>query len=504
MFLLSLIRYFKNVFLRKYYIKFYYLSYDLYDTIIIMNNVEGEMMKVNTKTNTKDIFETQPVYLALATMAIPTIVSQLITLIYNIADTWFIGQTNNPYMVGASSLVLTIFLMTSAIANLFGVGGGNLVVRLLGSQDEDEAQKVASLSLLMAAGASLVFSLLCLVFMNPLLRLLGASNHTIGYARQYLLFVVVIGGMPTVLANTMSAMVRNIGYSKEAGLGLGMGGILNVILDPIFMFLILPDGYQVVGAALATMLSNMVTFIYFIVIYQKLKRNTVLALPTCIENIRPESLRSLFSVGIPAAMSLLLFDLTNIVINKLASGHGDIELAAIGIVLKVERLPLNIGIGICLAMAPLIAYNYASKNYQRMKEFFSTARLAGLIVSILCVIFYRIFAGSIVHAFISDSDTVRFGTQFLQSRCFATPFMFLSFHMVHFMQAVNRGKVSFQLAVIRQICLNIPLLFIFNALFAMTGIVWTQLIADMINVIISYMIYNRVIHEIVAPQFDKE
>jgi len=451
---------------------------------------------INEQEKTRDIFETRSISSALAQMAIPTIVSQLITLIYNIADTWFIGQTNNPYMVAASSLVLTIFLMTSAIANLFGVGGGNLVVRLLGSKDEDEARKVASFSLVMAMGTSLLFSILCLIFMNPLLYLLGASHNTIGYARQYLLFVVIIGGLPTVLANTMSAMVRNIGYSQEAGFGLGMGGILNVILDPLFMFVIFPDGYQVMGAAVATMLSNVMTLIYFGWLYQKLKGQTVLALPHGLEKIRRDSLHSLFSVGIPAAMSLLLFDLTNIVINRLAASHGDIELAAMGIVLKVERLPLNIGIGICLGMTPLVAYNYASKNYSRMKAFFSTARLIGLIVSIVCVIFYRFFASYIMYAFISDTDTVRFGTEFLQSRCLATPFMFLSFHMVHFMQAVDRGKISFYLAVIRQLCLNIPILFIMNFCFGMSGIVWTQLVADALNVMISYIIYERVIGDI--------
>ena len=453
------------------------------------------MKTTKEKAETIEIFETRPVPSALAKMAIPTIVSQLITLIYNIADTWFIGQTNNPYMVAASSLVLTIFLMASALANLFGVGGGSLVVRLLGGRDEEEAAKVASLSLVMAAGASLVFSALCLVFMNPLLRLLGASDNTIGFARQYLLFVVVIDGLPTVLANTMSSMVRNIGYSKEAGFGLGMGGVLNVILDPIFMFLIFPDGYQVMGAAFATMLSNVISFVYFVFVYQKLKGKTVLSLPRSIEKIRPESMRSLFSVGIPAAMSLLLFDLTNIVINRLAAGHGDIQLAAIGIVLKVERLPLNIGIGICLGMTPLVAYNYASKNHKRMKEFFSAARFAGLVVSVICVILYRVFASCIMQAFISDADTVKYGTEFLQARCFATPFMFLSFHMVHFMQAIDRGKISFYLAVIRQICLNIPILFLMNLLFGMSGIVWTQLIADILNVIISYIIYRRVVTE---------
>ena len=456
------------------------------------------MVSTEEKIRTKEIFETKPVPAALAKMAIPTIVSQLITLIYNIADTWFIGQTNNPYMVAASSLVLTIFLMTAALANLFGVGGGNLVVRLLGGKDEEEAKKAASLSLVMAAGASLTFSVLCFLFMDPLLRLLGASDYTIGYAKQYLTFVVAIGAVPTVLANTMSAMVRNIGHSKEAGFGLGMGGVLNVILDPIFMFVIFPDGYQVAGAAVATMLSNVITLLYFILTYQKLKGETVLSLPRRVEKIRKDSLGSLFSVGIPAAMSLLLFDLTTMVINRLAAGHGDTQLAAIGIVLKVERLPLNIGIGICLGMTPLVAYNYASKNHKRMKEFFSAARFAGLVISVLCVVFYRFCAPYIVRAFISDADTVRYGTEFLQSRCFATPFMFLSFHMVHFMQAVNRGKVSFQLAVIRQICLNIPILILLNHFFGMSGIVWTQLIADAINVVVSYIIYGRLIGKIAS------
>lgn len=456
------------------------------------------MALTNEKPGASALFETRPVPSALAVMAIPTIISQLITLVYNIADTWFIGQTNDPYMVAASSLVLTVFLMSTAIANLFGVGGGNLVVRLLGGRDEDEARRVASLSLVMAAAAALAFSLLCLLFMDPLLRLLGASDNTLGYARQYLWFVVVLGSVPTALANTMSSMVRNIGRSREAGFGLGMGGVLNILLDPLFMFVLFPDGCQVAGAAAATLLSNVVTLFYFIWVYRRLRGQTVLALPRRLERVRRDSLRSIFSVGVPAAMSLLLFDLTNIVINRLSAGHGDIELAAIGIVLKVERLPLNIGIGICLGMMPLVAYNYASGDHKRMKDFFAAARLAGLTVSVLCVLFYRLCAPAILHVFIADEATVRFGTQFLQSRCFATPFMFLSFHMVHFMQAVDRGRVSFRLAVIRQLCLNIPLLFLLDFLFGMTGIVWTQLIADILNTVVSYLIYNRLIGTI-AP-----
>ena len=221
-------------------------------------------------------------------------------------------------------------------------------------------------------------------------------------------------------------------------------------------------------------------------------------LPRRVEKIRPESAHSLYAVGVPAALSLFLFDLTNIVINRLSSSHGDIELAAMGIVQKVERLPLNTGIGICLGMMPLVAYNYAAKDYKRMKAFFSAARTAGLVFALVCVVLYRIFAASIIRAFIADADTVRFGTQFLQARCFATPLMFLSFHMVHFMQAVGRGKISFWLAAIRQLALNIPLLFLLNYLFGMSGIVWTQATADFLNVIVSYIIYYHVIGSITS------
>jgi len=450
------------------------------------------MIKATSSPQTKELFETMPVSSALMRMAMPAIASQLVTLIYNVADTWFIASTDNPYMVAASSLVLTIFFMMTALATLFGTGGGTIMVQLMGSGDEEEARKAASLSVVLSAVTALIFSVACLVFMDPLLRALGASDNTIGYARQYLFFVVVLGGVPTVLSQAMSTMVRNAGYSRKAGFGLSMGGVLNVILDPIFMFVIMPDGYEVMGAAIATMLSNMIALGYFIGVYTKLKGSSILELPKKVEHIRRESMRAIFAVGLPAAASILLYDLTNVMINRLAASHGDIALAAMGIVLKVERLPLNICIGICLGMTPLIAYNFASGNRERMKAFFSTARIYGLIVSLLSLVMYRVFANDIMRAFIADAETVRLGTEFLRVRCFAPAFMFLSFHMVHYMQSVKRGGVSFCLAAIRQLCLNIPILLILNRLFGVMGIVWTQVIADIINVCASYVIYHHV------------
>ena len=449
-----------------------------------------------TDARSTALFETEAVPKALFKMAVPTILSQLITLIYNMADTWFIGRANNPYMVAATSLVLTVALMLNAVSNLFGVGGGSLMVRLLGSHDEGEARGVASWTIAMAAIWAVAFSLLCLAFMDPILRLLGASDFTIGYARQYMIFVVVIGGIGNIESTAMSFMLRNAGYAKEAGLGLMIGGVLNMALDPLFMFALLPDGYQVMGAGIATMLSSFASVGYFAYVYRRVRAKSVLELPRRLEKIRRSSRRDIFAIGVPAAFSVFFYDLTGIVINRLCASHSDTVLAAMGIVQRVERFPLNIGIGICLGMIPLVGYNYASGDHRRMRSFFTAARVAGLGVAALSVVLYYAFADKLIAAFIGDADTVGVGTQIMRARCFATPFMFLSINMVNFMQAVDRGREALWLPAVRQLCFNIPLLLLLDHMFGMSGIFWTQLIADALTVIVSYAAYAFVMRRI--------
>lgn len=428
---------------------------------------------------------------ALAVMAVPTIASQLIVLVYNLADTWFIGRTNNPYMIGASSLVLTLYLAAVALANVFGVGGGSLMARLMGEKRVDEARRVAAHSVSAAALAALAYSLLVFALMGPLLRLLGATENTYGYGRQYLFAAVVLGGLPTVLSMCMPMLLRNAGYAKEAGLGVAIGGILNVFLDPLFMFVLLPKGYEVLGAAVATMLSNVVSLAYFIVMFRRVRDKTPLTLPKRLERIGQENARAFYSVGIPAAIAIFLFDLVTIVINRLVVTYGDIPLAAMGIVLKLERIPVNIGLGVCLGMVPLVAYNYASGNARRMNRISTLARRAILGFACACVALFWVFARPIVGAFIADEETVTLGAQFLRGRCFALPFMLLGYHVVNFMNAVGQGRVSFLLAIIRHLALIIPLLLLMNRLFGLDGLIWAQLAADAINAAIAHAFYRK-------------
>ena len=436
-----------------------------------------------------ELFEYAPIPRAMAVMAIPTIFSQLITLIYNMADTWFLGLTNDPYKVAASSLVLTLYMFTIGIANLFGTGGGTLISRLLGIYDNDEARKVSALSLWLTVGVTVLYSLLCFVFMDPILRFLGASDNVIPYARQYVFFVIVVGGLPTILSNCMSTIIRSIGNSKAASIGLSMGGLLNIALDPLFMFVILKPGQQVMGAAMATCLSNCIALVYYIIVFTRHAKAGLVGIDIRKGLPRRDSVRKIFDVGVPAALAAFLFDLLNMTINKLASGHGDIALAAIGIVLKVERLPLNIGIGISIGMIPLVAYNYSSGNYKRMNEVFNFARICGLTVAFICVILYRSFAPQIMEFFIKEPQTVQYGTEYLRARCLAPPLMFLCFSVEHFCQAIGNGGASLAMAVFRQLVFNIPMLIVLNHFYGMSGVVWTQLIADFCTVVVSYIIY---------------
>ena len=204
-----------------------------------------------------------PVPRALATLAIPTIISQLITMIYNLADTFFIGSTDDPYKVAASSVAFVLVFAMNCLSNLFGVGGGSLISRLLGQKRDSEAAGVASFSFYGSLLISAVYSVLLYIFMDPFLRLLGATDNTIGYATDYAMWVVVIGAIPSTLGLTMSHLLRSEGYAKYASFGLGMGGVLNILLDPLFMFVILEPGQEVAGAAIATFISNVAVFIYF-------------------------------------------------------------------------------------------------------------------------------------------------------------------------------------------------------------------------------------------------
>ena len=449
------------------------------------------MKKTEHSPAREDIFRDLPVTKALRVMILPAVISQLIVLIYNMADTFYVGQTDNPYMVAATSLILPVFNITLCLAGLAGVGGGSLISRLLGQGREDEARRVGTFSLYLGIAVAALFALLMGVLMDPILTLLGSGPNTHHFARQYAFCVIVAGGVPTVASNVLSNLIRSIGRSREAGFGIILGGVLNILLDPLFMFVLLPEGQEVLGAGIATCLSNCIACLFFFGVLIRMGRGAVITFNPRVGLPRGADVAAVFAVGVPSAVATFLFDLDYVILDKLMVGYHDLALAAIGIVLKVERFPLNVGIGICQGMMPLAAYNYASGNRKRLSDTIRLSRTLGLVVAAVSIVLYEIFAAPLIRLFLADAQTVGLATQFLRARVLATPLMFLSFFTVYLFQAFGRGRVSLLLGTVRWLGFNIPMLFLLNAMVGMYGLVWSQVAADLLTVGLSLFVYYK-------------
>ena len=437
----------------------------------------------------EEIFRTMTVPQAVRTMALPAVVSQLIVLIYNLADTYFIGQTNDPYMVAGVSLILPVFNLTLCLGGLFGIGGGALLPKLLAKDNREEASRTAAYCLRLSVAVTLAFSALLLLFMTPILRALGASDNTLLHARTYVTLVLVIGGLPTVVSNVLSNLLRSLGLSREAGVGVALGGVLNIGLDPLFMFVLLPKGSEVLGVGIATLISNVVACTYCAAVFARRQREIV---PRFFAPApERESVSAVYTVGVPGTLGTLLFDLDYMVLDKLVAGYGDAALAAIGIVLKAERFPQQVGIGLCQGMVPLVAYSFALRDRNRVREIMSYTLRAGLLVAATSVAVYELLTPQIVRLFIADAETLAIGTGFLRVRAMAAAIMFFCFFAVFLFQGFGDGKRSTALAVIRWAGLNIPMLWLFNAVFGMYGLVWSQVVSDIITVVISFTVIRR-------------
>ncbi len=432
-----------------------------------------------TPIDKNELFARIPVGKALVTLAVPTVISQLISLIYNMVDAFYIGRTGNSFMMAATTITLPVMLLNISFGNLFGIGGGSHVARLLGAGNTDDARRVSAFSVYGAAATGLLYSVLVGLFLDPLLRFLGASDNTLEYAHSYGMIVVVIGTLPILLQMVLSHLLRNSGYSAQASVGLSGGGILNMILDPIFMFVLLPKGMEVTGAAIATTISNTAGCIYLITAYRKASGTAPLSLsPAEAGSVGKENIKAVFSVGVPSAILTGLFDVANVCANMIAAAHSDLVVAGLGIVMKIERLPNAVNVGICQGMLPIVAFNYSSGDHVRMRAAIRTARKAGLLVSFICIAAFEVFAGPLSRMFLSTTAgdsataliTVAYAAAFLRIRCLAAPVQFINYNSSYCMQALGDGKSTMLHAFVRELVFYIPLMFLLDRFFREPGL----------------------------------
>ena len=448
----------------------------------------------------QELFGKAPVPKALYTMAVPTIISQLINLIYNMVDAFFIGRTGNSYMMAATTITLTLVMMNVALANLYGTGGGSHVARMMGMGEIERARQTSAFSVYAAIGLALSYSLLIGLFLHPILTFLGASSATIDYAKSYALIVIVLGSLPSILSMVLAHLLRNAGFSAQASLGLSGGGILNVFLDPLFMFVIMPRGQEVTGAAIATTLSNIASCLYLIYAYSKASKDAPLSIRFKeAAQVKKQDVRAVFGVGIPSAALTGLFDLASICVNIIAAAHSDLVLAGIGIVMKVERIPNAVNIGICQGMLPIVAFNYSAGNRARMEETIQTARKAGLAISFLSILFFEVFATPVSQVFLStkagDAETAlltrAYAALFLRIRCLASPVQFINYNSSFCMQAMGYGKGTLLHAVVRELVIYIPCMFLLDRLFGEVGLAAALPVAEAVSAVFAMFLLRR-------------
>ncbi len=461
------------------------------------------MTKKNT-VNKTELFRDVPVPKALMTMALPTIIGQLINVIYNMVDAFFIGRTGNSYMMAATTITLTLFLLNLALSGLFGVGGGSLVARLSGKGETQEAKRASAFSFYGAICVGILYSCVIGVFLEPLLRLLGASDATMEYARSYGFIVVVLGSLPSVLSMTLGHLLRNAGYAAQASIGMSGGGILNVILDPLFMFVLLPPGKEVTGAAIATTLSNTASCCYLLYAYCKASGEAPLSFRLQdAGSLRKDSLKAIFAVGVPSAVLTGLFDLANIVLNILTSAHNDLVLAGMGIVMKLERVPNAINIGICQGMLPIVAFNYASGDHRRMRSTIRTARIYGLLISVVCIAAFELLAVPASRLFLSTNTkdaetalrTIAYAALFLRIRCIASPVQFLNYHTSFCMQAIGDGRRTLIHAFARELLFYVPCMFLLDRLFGEAGLASALPVGEGLGALLAIFLLHRALQE---------
>lgn len=434
------------------------------------------------------VFETVPIRRAVGMQIIPAIASQMIALLYNLADTYFVGMLNEPRQTAAITVVYSSFLMLTAISNLFGVGGASALSRALGRKNPEDARQIASVSFWGGVASSIVFSLLFLALARPVLVLCGATPDVYDIAFDYALWVIVIGGPGIILNTLLSNLIRAEGSAAAASIGVSMGGIMNIILDPLF---VLPQflGLGAVGAGIATAISNFAAAAYFLIYIAVRHENTIVSVNPARLRYTGKFIKTILTIGFPSAVQYALTVVAVAAQSRFVSQYTTEAMAALGIVKKLDQLPLYFSIGVSSGLLPLLAYNYSSGNQQRRRSAFRFGTTVSFLFSLLCLIVYEIFAPELSSLFISDPLTIAYSAGFLRRMVTAMPMMSVCYPMIIQFQAMGKFKESLVCSVIRKGVLDIPLLFLMNALSGLYGCMWVQPIVDMISLVAAAAFY---------------
>lgn len=423
---------------------------------------------------------------AVAKMAVPSVISSLVTVVYNMADTFFVGQTGDPLQVAAVSLTNPIFILMMAFANMFGMGGSAVLSMALGAKDERRAKNASSFVTYASLIVGVVFALILIIFMDPILALFGANAETYEFARGYT-FHIAYGAPFIIWSAAASFIVRAEGASREAMIGSMIGTIANIVLDPIFIS-VLEQGTA--GAAIATTIGNVLASAYYL--WYFLRKSSALSISWKYFTVRSGILTKICSAGLPTAIFSALMSVSTIVLNQLLVVYGNDPVAAIGIVFKANMFITFLQMGLANGVQPLLGYNYGAGNMERFREVESYTKKCCLAAGVIATVLYFVFREPIIGLFISDSDVIAYGVRMLIAYMLSGPVIGILFVNMNCMQSVGHAFPATVLSVLRQGILLIPLLYLLRVLFGLNGVILGQSVTDYIAVILSVFLWRKI------------
>lgn len=438
-----------------------------------------------------ELFARMPVRRAVIKQIIPAIASQMIMLLYNLADTYFVGMLNDPNQTAAITVVGSTAILLTAISNLFGIGGASMIAASLGQNEPHKARQTAGIAFWCGIGSALFFAVLFAVLARPILMLCGATADTYVYTWEYAQWLLIWGAPFTIISTLLANLIRSEGNASAASFGISFGCILNIILDPFF---VLPQflGLGAGGAGLATALSNLVSALFFLGYLTVHRHDTILSLsPLHLKHIG-EHIRPVLSVGFPSAIQYVLTMVANSALMKTVSAYPTEALAAVGIVKKLDQVPLFFSIGVASGLLPLLAFNHAAGNHERRSHAFRFGVTISVSFSVLCLLSYELFAPFLTGMFMDDPVTVGYAADFLRIAVIAMPMVAVCYPMIIQFQAMRQVKEALIASLIRKGMLDFPLLFLMNAILPLYGCLMVQPIVDFTALVVVIIFYRRI------------
>ena len=418
-----------------------------------------------------------PVGKLIATLSIPTIISMLVTSVYNMADTFFVSKLGTSAS-GAVGIVFSVMAIIQAIGFTFGMGSGSWISRLLGAKDDEKAKEVAATGFYSAIFLCTLMSIIGEWKMDDLMRILGASETILPYARQYARYILLAA---PIMASSfvLNNLLRSEGHAKFAMIGITTGGILNVILDPIFIFIF---DLGISGAAIATALSQLVSFLILLSYFVMHKTTTRLGIHRVSREIG--TYYQIIKNGLPSFSRQGLASIASILLNKQATIYGDAAVAAMAIVSKIVAMVFSVLIGFGQGYQPVVGFNYGAGILERVKKAMKFTLKVGTIGMTAAAVILFIAAPRLLGLFIADDPAVKeIGTMALRAQAISMPLLPVGVVANMTFQSLGKSWKATIMSAMRQGIFFIPLIFILPAIFGLWGVTMTQAASDALTAV---------------------